>query len=200
MSWLYPTFSFRQFAWMFVFGMAGSVVAGSYGVIHDQITFSIGYEYFTEFKFHQFYYLDQGQPERLLVAEIGFLATWWVGMFAGWFMGRVTLPHWNVSHAARLSAQGMAIMALTALSFAVIAYMIAPETNEDPRMPYWRNLLTVSDVIDSVAFVRVGYIHNASYLGGLAGLIGSLFWLRKRRHQLIITKTAQALRTQCWQT
>lgn len=200
MNWLYPTFSFRQFAWMFVLGMAGSVVAGIYGMIHDQITFSIGYEYFTEFKFHQFYYLDQSQPERLLVAEIGFLANWWVGIFAGWFMGRVTLPHLSLRQAARLSTQGMAVMMLTAFSFAVIAYNIAPETNEDPRMPYWRNLLMVSDVIDSVAFVRVGYIHNASYLGGLVGLIGSFFWLRKRCHQFNNTKTGQALTTQCRQT
>lgn len=185
---------------MLVFGMAGSVVAGIYGVTHDQITFSIGYEYFTEFKFHQFYYLDQSQPERLLVAEIGFLATWWVGMFAGWFMGRVTLPHLSLRQAARLSTQGMAVMMLTAFSFAVIAYIIAPETNEDPRMPCWRNLLMVSDVIDSVAFVRVGYIHNASYLGGLVGLIGSLFWLRKRCYQFNNTKTGQAPTTQCRQT
>jgi hypothetical protein len=180
MNWLYPTFGFRQFVWMFVFGVVGSVVAGIYGVIHDQITFSIGYEYFTEFKFHQFHYLDQTQSERWLVAEIGFLATWWVGMFAGWFMGRVTLPSLSLREAARLSAKGMVVMILTAVGFAVIAYFIAPETNEDPRMPYWRDLLTVSDVIDSVAFVRVGYIHNASYLGGLVGLIGSLFWLHHR--------------------
>jgi hypothetical protein len=32
-----------------------------------------------------------------------------------------------------------------------------------------------------VAFVQVAYIHNASYLGGLAGLIVALIWMRKTR-------------------
>lgn len=82
-------------------------------------------------------------------------------------------------------------MMLTAFSFAVIAYNIAPETNEDPRMPYWRNLLMVSDVIDSVAFVRVGYIHNASYLGGLVGLIGSFFGCENAAINLTIPKRAK---------
>jgi hypothetical protein len=45
-----------------------------------------------------------------------------------------------------------------------------------------------SDVIDSVAFVQVGYIHNASYLGGLIGLILALLWLRvNRTHFTFIT-------------
>ncbi|MCX6857258.1 MAG: hypothetical protein NTV80_20405, partial [Verrucomicrobia bacterium] len=113
MNLLYPTFTLRQFGWMFVFGAVGSVIAGLYGIIHDQITFTIGYEYFTEFKFHQFHYLDKSQPERLIVTEIGFLATWWVGFFAGWFMGRTTLPHLPLRVAAKLSLKGVGVMLIT---------------------------------------------------------------------------------------
>jgi hypothetical protein len=38
--------------------------------------------------------------------------------------------------------------------------------------------LGVSDV---PAFVRVAYIHNASYLGGLAGLVAAIIDLRRLR-------------------
>ena len=181
MNLLYPTFTLRQFGWMFVFGAAGALIAGVYGILHDQITFTLGYEYFTEFKFHQFHYLDQSQPERLLVAEIGFLATWWVGFFAGWFMGRTTLPRLSLKQSAQLSLKGVGLMMLTALVFAIIAYTIAPKTAEDPVMARWQGLLTPNDVIDAVAFVQVGYIHNASYLGGLIGLIAALIWLSQAR-------------------
>lgn len=181
MSLIFPSFTLRQFGWMLLFGVFGAVIAGIYGILHNQITFTLGYEYFTEFKFHQFHYLDKSQPERLVVAEIGFLATWWVGFFAGWFMGRITVPHLPLRIAAAQSLRGVLIMILTAVLFACAAYFIAPTVNEDPRMQHWEALLMPNDVIDSVAFVQVGYIHNASYLGGLVGLILALVWLRMSR-------------------
>ena len=67
----------------------GAVLAGLYGILHDEITYTISPEYFTRLKFYQFDYADFGLPPRVLVAEIGFLATWWVGFFAAWFLARL---------------------------------------------------------------------------------------------------------------
>lgn len=181
MNLLYPRLTLRQFLCMTVFGFGGALIAGVYGILHDQVTFEIGPEYFTEFKFQQFHYLSKTQPERIVVAEIGFLATWWVGFFAGWFMGRVSLPHLQLQKAARLSLKGVAVMMLTALVFATASYLMAPASSDDPRMDTWERMLAGRDVIDPVAFVQVAYIHNASYLGGLMGLIFALMWMRKAR-------------------
>jgi len=178
MNLLYPRFTLSQFGWMMAFGLGGSVIAGVYGILHDQVTFTLGHEYFTKFKFQQFHWLDQKQVERVRVAEIGFLATWWVGLFAGWFMGRVTLPRTTVGRAARLSLKGVLVMMGTALLFAAVAYFGSPQVSEDPRLQHWEPMLTHHDVIDAVSFVRVGCIHNASYLGALVGLIVALVWLR----------------------
>jgi hypothetical protein len=185
MNLLYPRFSLRQFGWMLLFGLGGAVIAGIYGIVHDQITFEIGPEYFTEFKFQQFFYLPKTQPEWLIVAEIGFLATWWVGFFAGWFMGRLTIPHLPVKTAAKQSLQGVLVMMITAVVFAIAAYAWAPTRQEDPRMENWDGMFAGREVIDIVAFAQVGYIHNASYLGGLVGLIVALVWMRWRRPYLI---------------
>ena len=38
-------------------------------------------------------------------------------------------------------------------------------------------------VEDVLGFIRVGCIHNASYLGGLVGLIAALLWLRLSRRR-----------------
>ena len=77
MSIFYPRIPLRR--WLAMLGIAclGSAIAGLYGVIHDQITYSISAEYFTRLKFIQFRWADIGLPTRAFVAEIGFLATWW---------------------------------------------------------------------------------------------------------------------------
>lgn len=165
---------------MLLFGLVGAVIAGMYGVVHDQVTYTIGPEYFTKFKFEQFHYLSQAQPVRLIVAEIGFLATWWVGFFAGWFMGRVTVPRLPVAQAARLSLVGVIWIMAAALVAGAIAGGLAPSTAGDARLAYWASEFKTLGISDLPAFVRVGYIHNASYLGGLLGLIGSLIWLAKK--------------------
>lgn len=180
MNFIYPRFTLRQFGWMIAFGAAGAMVAGAYGIVHDQLTFTLGPEYFTRFKFEQFDYLDKAKPVRLVVAEIGFLATWWVGFFAGWFMGRVAVPHLAVAKAARLSAAAVGIMLMTAITFAAGAAFLAPTDIGDPRIEHWRPMIQMYAVNDAAAFIRVGYIHNASYLGGLLGLVASLLWLQRR--------------------
>jgi hypothetical protein len=52
-------------------------------------------------------------------------------------------------------------------------------------MENWDGMFAGREVIDIVAFAQVGYIHNASYLGGLVGLIVALVWMRWRRPYLI---------------
>lgn len=183
MNLLFPRLSLRQFLGMLGFGAAGAVIAGLYGIVHDQITFTLGPEYFTRFKFEQFAYLDTTQPARWVVAQIGFLATWWVGFFAGWFLGRVTLPHAPWRRAARQAWRGVLLMLATAVAFGTLAAFWAPSDTADPRLPAWENPLHTYRVEDVLGFIRVGCIHNASYLGGLVGLIAALLWLRLSRRR-----------------
>ncbi|MEN3941154.1 hypothetical protein WJU23_07665 [Prosthecobacter sp. SYSU 5D2] len=181
MRLLYPRLSLHQFAWMLLFGLVGALIAGAYGILHDQITMRLGVEYFSRFKLEQFHYLDASAPLHLNVMKIGFLATWWVGLFAGWFMGRVTLPHEPVKVAARRCAIGVGLMIMVAVIFAVGASIWAPTQLEDARIGNWSDMLSFYHIQDPLAFIRVGYIHNASYLGGLVGLISVLAWLRITR-------------------
>ena len=48
-------------------------------------------------------------------------------------------------------------------------------------MENWESMFVGRDIIDTVAFAQVGYIHNASYLGGLVGCVLALVWMRWRR-------------------
>src|SRR6266567_3037820 len=101
MSIFYPKLRRAWLPAMLAHAAVGAVLAGVYGVIHDEVTYSISAEYFTRLKFSQFHYANFGLPPRVFVAEIGFLATWWVGFFAGWFMARVAVPAFPPSEAFR---------------------------------------------------------------------------------------------------
>src|ERR1035438_1926964 len=92
MNILYPKIRRTWLPAMLGYSVLGAVLAGLYGIVHDQVTYSISNEYFTRLKFSQFHYADFGLPPRVFVAEIGFLATWWVGFVAAWFIARITVP------------------------------------------------------------------------------------------------------------
>ncbi|RZK22742.1 MAG: hypothetical protein EOO56_07425, partial [Hymenobacter sp.] len=82
----------RKFGICLGFTGLTTLLAGLYGIAHDQLTYSISSEYFTKFKYEQFGF----EPawfggHRPTVAVIGFLATWWVGLFIGVVFGLVGL-------------------------------------------------------------------------------------------------------------
>ena len=88
---------------MLGYALVGALFAGIYGMVHDQVTYSICPEYFTRLKFSQFRYANFGLPPRVFVVEIGFLASWWVGLFAGWFIARIAVPSFPPAAAVRNS-------------------------------------------------------------------------------------------------
>jgi hypothetical protein len=58
MPLLYPRVKLSHLPLMAWIGVQGVLIAGVYGILHDQITFTISPEYFTEFKSAQFPYVD----------------------------------------------------------------------------------------------------------------------------------------------
>jgi hypothetical protein len=189
---LVPRIALRDLPPMIGVAVSGALLAGIYGILHDQITFSISPEYFLKFKFHQFRYADFGLSERIFVAEIGFLATWWVGLFCAWFLGRRLIPAQPRPYAARQISFGFAIILLCALlsAGAGFGYGLWYEAANDDSA--WRPMLVHLGIKDHWSFIRVGYIHNASYLGGLIGLIVALVCLHPKRPATLPTPSAKA--------
>jgi hypothetical protein len=76
--------------------LIATLLAALYGVLHDQITYSLCPEYYTKFKFIQFGLADedlaaQFSDPRRQVATVGFLATAWFGALLGLVLGLVAL-------------------------------------------------------------------------------------------------------------
>ena len=153
------------------------IIGGLYGVLHDQLTYSISPEYYTKFKFYQFGLLPSGDEAnfpypRIQVSIIGFLATWWMGLAIGIILGLIGLIHKN--HKEMFQVTLKAIMLVIAVAFITglvgLAYgkLHLVNTGVNWRLP--------ENLIDKNSYIAVGSMHNFSYLGGLLGLIAAIIY------------------------
>lgn len=152
------------------------VLAGCFGIVHDQVTYTISPEYYTSFKFNQFSIAPQF-CNRIGVAIVGWQATWWVGAYLFIIIGPFSLllpsvkAQWVDTHKALL-----AMLAFTGL-FSCIGLLVG-------WVKYSDATFRRSGLSDPNAFWVVGTIHNYSYLGGALSLfvgIGLIFWFRYKR-------------------
>ena len=181
MNLIFPTIRWNYIPPIVGISLLGAVIAGFYGILHDQITYSISPEYFTKLKFHQFHYANFGFPVRIFVGEVGFLATWWVGIFSGWFLARIAVPAWPLRTALKNCLIGFGIIFGFAILVGIIGYCLGVRHTND--YSNWEDLGSTLGVTDLPDFVRVAYIHNSSYIGGLDGLIAAIITLFIQRSQ-----------------
>ena len=181
MKWfeiLVPRLPVRDLPMIIGVSVAGALIAGAYGIIHDQITFSIGPEYFTRFKFEQFAWADGGMGERVFVATIGFLATWWVGLIAGWILARRLVPRATRRVAIQKVILGFGIIFLSAVIFGVGGFLYGRVFGPSADYSQLEWMFQEYGIENRLAFMTVGYIHNAGYLGGVVGLVATFFMCR----------------------
>ena len=190
LKFLIPRIALHDLPPMFAAGLLGALIAGIYGILHDQVTFGISPEYFTKLKFEQFRWANLGLADRVFVSQIGFLATWWVGLFCGWFLARRHIPGQTPGSAWRKIMLGCAIIVLCALLSAGVGFAYGLWRGPGADYSAWRTTLAYLHIEDPWSFVRVAYIHNASYLGGLIGLIVALACVHPKRQPTIPTPSA----------
>lgn len=178
LKYIIPRIPVADLPAVFGFTALGALIAGCYGILHDQVTFTIGPEYFRNFKFHQFAYADFGFGDRIFVSTIGFLATWWVGLIVGWILSRRCLPNQPRTEARQQILLGFAIVFATAFLAGVIGYFYGLWLGPSADYSGWQSALNRYDVSDTWSFMRVGYIHNAGYIGGLLGLVCTFFFIK----------------------
>jgi len=189
MNLLFPKFDWRLLPGMLLVAVIGALISGAYGMVHDQITYSISEEYFSKMKFEQFDYADFGWPVRWFVAEIGFLATWWVGFIGGWFLARIAFPVWSFRIAFGKVIRGFLIMLACGLVGAMSGYLwdIWRKGAASP----WEELAGDLGVVDLATFTRVAYIHWGGYLGGALGLVLAIIRLLRERKRFRLSHVAE---------
>lgn len=166
--------------------------AGIYGAVHNQISYTVAPEYFTQFKFHQFR-IAEGTPDRMGAAIVGWNAAWWMGIVIGVILipiGLVIRGNWNYFWGMLRVFGVVAITTLiVGLAALAIAFLVV-DADTVGEISRYDNEMT-----DDVAFARAGTMHNFSYLGGLIGIITggiAILWQRWRLNTSASTVDANA--------
>lgn len=153
---------------------AATLLSGVYGIAHDQLTYTIAPEYYTKFKFLQFRLLDSPLQERVRAGMVGFLATWWMGVLIGLTVGLAGFMQrdWRRMLWVTLQAYGLVVAVTVAAGLLGLAYGYHQTATID-RGAYlgW---FVPTGVQDLRSYLCVGYMHNASYLGGLIAIVAGL--------------------------
>jgi hypothetical protein len=155
------------------------LICALFGILHDQITYTISPEYFTKFKFVQFGFLDDyGRPlqsdQRLIAGIIGVLATWWMGIPIGLFYGSILLFFPYEKKLYRLYARVITITFISTVLCGIAGYIQGWVYTQNHHVPGW---YFPEGLVDLYAFIRVGSIHNMSYTGGTLGLMAGVSYL-----------------------
>ena len=163
------------------------LVAGAYGILHDQITYTLSEEYYTKFKFPQFELGDwyRKSPEvilpnpRLGVAFVGFMASWWVGFIVSCSLGIVGLIHKTAQEMFHITLNAILLNVVFVFIFGVLGFLLGELILSDMHFNPW----IPDKVLDRQNFVVVGWIHNFGYLGGLVGLIEGIIYSVKQKNK-----------------
>ena len=146
--------------------LASCALAGAYGMIHNQISYTVSPEYFHDFKFIQF---DIPSGTRRDASVVGWRASWWMGLILGLPVMAACLFIRDGRRFARTFLLVAASVVCGTLAFGLVALLLSFLTLDAGDLPIWAYR---EGVEDPIAFVHAGNMHNASYLGGIvsAGL------------------------------
>ena len=161
------------------------MVAGLYGILHDQLTYTISPEYYTKFKFYQFGLMDEGNEAifefpRLQVSIVGFMATWWMGIPIATILGLFSL-HSDRKFMIEIAMKGFIVTMIVAFLTGLYGlYYGFNHLAHQPKETFHRWFIP-DNLVDFKSFIAVGAMHNESYIGGFYGLFAAIAYIGWRK-------------------
>lgn len=168
--------------------------AGIFGMLHDQISYTVSNEYYTKFKFIQFDLLDLQLPDRVRAAMVGFLASWWMGVPLGVLTGVAGFIQPDARQMFRALLWSLLVITAFTLLFALagLAYGYSQTANLD--LGNYARWYIPPDLEHPRNFICVGYMHNCAYLGGLLAIpVAWLFHIYYRYRAVKSADLSEAL-------
>lgn len=162
--------------------LLGSVLAGLYGALHDQLSYSLSPDYFTHFKFIQSRVYWGYESPRWGAALVGLRATWWLGGIIALVLSLFSLLFHPLSRMVRRIAEAL-VLALLVTLLALVAGLLHGQLLVDADNLHQYQGWLWPNVTEPLSFVRVGILHLYSYSGALLGLCSGLGYLSWRYHR-----------------
>jgi hypothetical protein len=146
------------------------LAAGLFGIVHDQISYTVSHEYFTKFKFIQFRLLDADVPERVRAGWVGFLASWWMGIPLGLFAGAAGFVQRTPSQMRRALLWSLPLLIAFTLSVAIAGLVYGVFQTQSIDFANYRGWYLPVGLEQPRRFLCAGYMHNSAYLGGVLAI------------------------------
>jgi hypothetical protein len=155
-----------------------SFMAGIYGILHDQLSYSLSAEYFTQYKFQMY----QVSPiefggDRMAVTVTGFRASWWLGLIIGTGIGFTACIFDGLQQMKQYILLAVLIVLLTTIIMGIAGYLYGEivEVQQDLDRRLVRHL------VKPVEYIVVGSIQQRSYFGALLGLLLAISFLFRQK-------------------
>ncbi|SHH48552.1 hypothetical protein [Marivita hallyeonensis] len=158
--------------------IAACLVAGVFGALHNQLSYSVGPAYFEDLKFTQFG-IPEDQRNRIGAALVGWRASWWMGLLLGlpiFGLAVVLIPQ---RHVLALGAGALFIALFCAMVGALIGLLLGLLGKS---LPLIADLL--AELPPDTGFRRAALMHEGSYLGGAVGGGIALWTIWRARRSL----------------
>lgn len=167
-----------KFPTFFLLLIMAAGAAGVFGALHNQLSVSVGPSYFTGLKFAQFGIADT-TGLRLGAAQVGVLASWWMGVIVGlpaFLYGLAVVPSARSYLAAGIGGIGLVLVLAVFAAFAGLVGGIVAEATG-----ILDAYVAVPDGVDRTDFLRAGFMHDASYVAGGVGALLAIWPMRRAR-------------------
>ncbi len=169
-----PGCSMRKSQAFFKFVVRSLLVAGLFGAVHDQISYTVSSEYFTRLKFIQFTLTDPFIPERIRASLVGILASWWMGIPLGILTGLAGYIHPTPAqmHRALTLSIWVIVIFTTGFALAGLAYgFVVTSTILNPTD--YASWYIPRGLQEPRNYLCVGHMHNAAYVGGALSILAA---------------------------
>jgi hypothetical protein len=149
---------------------AALITAGVYGALHDQISYTVSREYFTQFKFPEFGLTNGSIPERVRAAEVGWIATWWIGLLIGLLTGVAGFIQRTPALMRRALFWSLPVIISIVLVFGLGGLLYGFIQTRSIDLHAYQGWYIPDNIVHIRRYLCAGYMHNASYLGGVLAI------------------------------
>ncbi|MFT3920678.1 hypothetical protein [Cloacibacterium sp.] len=178
----------HNFFAIILIAILSALIAGIYGIIHDQITFTISSEYYTKYIFLQ-YNLVQVEGDsriihpRILVVLVTFLSTWWFPLISGLIIVIFNLIQNTWKMFLKTSVLAMLISSLITVFSAIIGFILGSLIISKLPKYYFADWCFIPDKLnDYENYITAGTMDAFNFFGGILGLIVAIFYSYKKRN------------------
>ena len=158
----------------------GTLISCLYGIIHDQITYTISSEFYDLIRFPSLGI--SSEAARWGVVQIAIINSWKIGFIISLILSCAGLIHFNNRKIIKFTLESFLVVVITAVGTTCLGILVG-------FFNQFHETKLAETVVQKSNFLLVQSIHNYTYIGGLIGMFVGIYWQfynRKKQRNLIL--------------